>query len=140
MELYIRIKNGKAFEHPILGDNFRQAFPDIDTNNLPATFAKFTRVPEPALGVYEVCEGCTYEWEGDTVTDMHHVRDMTLAEKTAKQAEVKSNWAETGYVSWIFNENTCSFDPPTPYPTDGEPYGWDEDTISWVPLQLNGPV
>jgi hypothetical protein len=132
MELYIRIKDGQPFEHPILGDNFRQAFPNIDTNNLPATFAKFTRVPEPALGVYEVCEGCTYEWEGDTVTDMHHVRDMTLAEKTAKQAEVKSNWAETGYVSWIFNENTCSFDPPTPYPTDGNVYQWDEETTAWV--------
>ena len=32
MELYIRIVDGKPFEHPILGDNFRSVFPDIDTN------------------------------------------------------------------------------------------------------------
>ena len=57
MDLYIRIIDGQPFEHPILGDNFRQAFPDIDTYNLPATYASFTGVPEPALSVYEVCEG-----------------------------------------------------------------------------------
>lgn len=139
MELYIRIKNGQPFEHPILGDNFRQAFPDIDTDNLPSTFARFTRVPEPVLGVYEVCEGCTYEWDGDTVTDVHHVRDMTPAEKTAKQDEVKVIWAENGYASWTFNEDTCRFDPPTPYPTDGNTYQWDEETLAWVEVTEVAP-
>ena len=139
MELYIRIKNGAPFEHPILGDNFRQAFPDIDTNNLPATFAKFTRVPEPALGVYEVCEGCTYEWEGDTVTDVHHVRDMTVEEKTARQDATKARWIGNGYASWVFNEDTCSFDPPTPRPTDDKLYGWDEETLAWVEVTEVAP-
>lgn len=137
MELYIRIKNGQPFEHPILGDNFRQAFPDVDTDNLPDNFARFTRVPEPDLGVYEVCEGCTYEWDGDTVTDVHHVRDMTVEEKTAKQDEVKAIWAENGYSSWIFNEETCSFDPPVPYPTDENPYIWNEETTTWVEVAPN---
>ena len=132
MELYIRIKDGVPFEHPIIGDNFRQAFPNIDTNNLPPTFAKFTRVPEPALGVYEVCEGCTYEWDGDIVTDVHHVRNMTVEEKTAKQDATKARWLGNGYASWVFNEDTCSFDPPTPYPTDGNVYQWDEETTAWV--------
>jgi hypothetical protein len=132
MEFYIRIKDGSPIEHPIIGDNFRQAFPDIDTNNLPSTFAMFTRVPEPAYGVYEVCDSCTYEQDGDTFTDVHHVRAMTASEKTAKQDEAKANWMEHGYDSWIFNEDTCSFDAPTHYPTDGELYGWDEDTVNWV--------
>ena len=134
MELYIRIKDSQPFEHPIIGDNFRQAFPDIDTNNLPPTFARFTRLPEPALSVYELCEGCTYEWDGDIVTDVHHVRAMTAEEKTAKQDEAKAIWAENGYASWVFNEETCSFDPPTPYPEDGKQYRWDEATISWVEI------
>jgi len=137
MDLYIRIIDGKPFEHPILGDNFRQAFPDIDTDNLPANFARFTRVPEPDLGVYEVCEGCTYEWDGDTVTDVHHVRNMTAEEKTAKQDTAKANWLEHGYASWSFNEDTCRFDPPTPYPTDGNPYRWDEETTAWVEVAPN---
>ena len=137
MELYIRIKDGQPFEHPILGDNFRQAFPDIDTNNLPSTFARFTRLPEPALGVYEVCDGCTYEWEGDKITDVHHVRNMTTAEKTAKQDATKARWLGNGYASWVFNEDTCSFDPPTPYPTDGNVYQWDEETTAWVEVAPN---
>ena len=132
MELYIRIKNGQPFEHPILGDNFRQAFPDIDTNNLPSEFARFTRVPAPVCGAYKVSEGCTYEWDGGIVTDVHRVRDMTTAEKTTKQEEAKANWLEHGYASWAFNEDTCSFDPPTPRPTDGKLYGWDEETLAWV--------
>jgi hypothetical protein len=134
MELYIRIKNGQPVEHPILGDNFRQAFPDIDTNNLPITFAEFTRIEAPLTGVYEVCDGCTYEWQGDTVTDVHHVRAMTAEEKTAKQDEAKAIWAENGYASWVFNEDTCSFDPPVPYPEDGKFYQWDEETTSWVEI------
>jgi hypothetical protein len=140
MELYIRIKDGQPFEHPILGDNFRQAFPDIDTNNLPSTFAMFTRVPEPAYGVYEVCDSCTYEQDGDTFTDVHHVRAMTTEEKTAKQDEAKANWLEHGYASWAFNEDTCSFDPPTPRPTDGKLYDWDEETLAWVILQTEEAV
>ena len=132
MELYIQIKNEQAFQHPILGDNFRQAFPDIDTNNLPSTFARFTRLPEPVLGVYEVCEGCTYEWEGDSVTDVHHVREMTAEEKTVKQNDAKALWAENGYASWVFSEETCSFEAPVAYPQDGNSYRWDENTTSWV--------
>jgi len=132
MELYIQIKNEQPFEHPILGDNFRQAFPDIDTNNLPATFAKFTRLTEPVFGIYEVYAGCTYEWEGDQITDVHHVRAMTAAEKTVRQDEVKANWAERGFASWVFNESTCFFDPPTPHPSDDKKYNWDEETLAWV--------
>ena len=135
MELYIRIVDGHPFEHPILGDNFRQAFPDIDTNNLPSTFAKFTRVPAPVYGAYEVSEGCTYEWDGSIVTDVHRVRVMTTEEKTAKQDATKALWLGNGYASWIFNVDTCSFDPPTPRPTDGDHYTWDESTTSWVAVE-----
>lgn len=138
MELYIRIKNGQPFEHPILGDNFRQAFPDVDTNNLPPTFAKFTRVPEPLLGVYELCEGCTYEKQPDgSYIDVHHVRAMTEEEKIEKQNKVKADWAENGFASWVFNEETCGFDAPTPYPTDGNAYQWNEETTAWVEVAPN---
>ena len=41
MELFIRIKDGEPFEHPIFGDNFRAAFPDIDSDNLPPDFVRF---------------------------------------------------------------------------------------------------
>lgn len=135
MELYIRIKNGRPFEHPIFGDNFRQAFPDVDTNNLPPLFARFTRVEHPIVGVYEVYEGVTYEWDGGIVKDVHHVRPMTEQEKAAKQQAVKDNWAANGFASWTFNEATCAFVPPIPYPQDGKRYRWDEPTTSWVLME-----
>ena len=36
------------------------------------------------------------------------------------------------YTSWVLNENTCLWDAPTPMPTDGKMYSWDEATTSWV--------
>jgi len=38
------------------------------------------------------------------------------------------------YASWILNEDTCQWEPPLPYPTDGKQYSWDEDTTSWVEI------
>lgn len=131
MELFIRIVNGQPFEHPILVDNFRQAFPDIDVNNLPPEFARFIRVSPPVLGVYDICE-TTYERSGDIFTDVHRVRPMTENEKTAKQLYVKQQWAITGFASWVFNEDLCAFQPPMPRPQDNKPYRWDEPTVSWV--------
>jgi hypothetical protein len=39
---------------------------------------------------------------------------------------------EQPFVSWVLNEETCIWEAPTPYPTDGKNYGWDEQTLSWV--------
>lgn len=90
MTLFIQIRNGQPYEHPILADNFQQAFPHIDTNNLPPEFAYFERVDCPrAAGVYEV-DVVSYEWVDGIVKDVWSVRPMTAEEKTAKQAEL--NW------------------------------------------------
>jgi hypothetical protein len=35
------------------------------------------------------------------------------------------------YVSWVLNEDTCLWDSPTPYPTDGNRYLWNEESQSW---------
>ena len=43
-------------------------------------------------------------------------------------------YAPQPYASWILNETTCFWGPPTPYPSDanhGE-YKWDESSKSWV--------
>ena len=36
------------------------------------------------------------------------------------------------YASWLLNEDTCLWDAPTPYPTGGKEYQWDEATVSWI--------
>lgn len=132
MELFIRIKDGKPFEHPIFGDNFRQAFPDVDTNNLPPEFARFVRVAAPVVGVYENYTGVTYELVDGVYTDIHHVVPMTEQQKIDKQNSVKAEWATTGKYSWVFNESICAFEPPIPYPSDGKLHRWDESTTSWI--------
>jgi hypothetical protein len=38
------------------------------------------------------------------------------------------------YPSWVLNETTYIWEPPTPFPDDGNPYYWDEDTTSWVEI------
>ena len=39
------------------------------------------------------------------------------------------------YVSWILNENTCLWEPPSPYPQDGKFYEWNESTLSWKEIE-----
>jgi hypothetical protein len=39
------------------------------------------------------------------------------------------------FLSWVLNETTCLWDAPTPMPTDGQVYRWDESTTSLVVQQ-----
>lgn len=36
------------------------------------------------------------------------------------------------FESWVFNEQTCLWDSPAPYPSNGGDYHWDESTLSWI--------
>lgn len=35
------------------------------------------------------------------------------------------------YPSWILNEETCQWQPPIEYPTNGNIYFWNEEKIKW---------
>jgi hypothetical protein len=35
------------------------------------------------------------------------------------------------YASWTMDEDTCLWSAPTPMPTEGGPYTWNESTTSW---------
>ena len=39
--------------------------------------------------------------------------------------------APKNFNSWILNEVTCQWKAPTPMPTDGKMYSWDEPTLTW---------
>ena len=36
------------------------------------------------------------------------------------------------YPSWVLNSESCLWDSPVPYPTDGKTYRWDESTTNWI--------
>jgi len=122
MELFIRIKDGQPFRNPIMGDNFRQAFPDVDTNNLPPEFAKFERVEMPVIGVYQilVLPDPTYELVDGIYKDVWHIREMTAEEKSAKQQAVvtafNSREQASNWSAWTLDEVTCTMQPPIPRP------------------------
>ena len=113
LELYIEIENGVAINHPILGDNLRQALPDIDTNNLPSNYAKFIRCPAPKLGPYDIYKGNSYELVDGVYTDVHTVEQVADEEKLALQNIAKKRWINA-------------------YPDDGSLYTWNKTDQLWV--------
>jgi hypothetical protein len=38
------------------------------------------------------------------------------------------------FASWVLNDDTCLWDAPVAYPTDGKKYQWDESSTSWQPI------
>tara|TARA_Y100001973_G_scaffold95900_1_gene149951 strand:+ start:394 stop:837 length:444 start_codon:yes stop_codon:yes gene_type:complete len=137
-KLYIQIKNGEPYQHPIAEENLIEAWANLDLKNLPVWLAYFERVnyPErPFCGPYdkEIKEIYYIKPDG-VVTERFEVIPMTSEEKIAKQDAVKAEWAALdppGAPSWVFNEDTCQYEAPVKYPNDGLMYVWNEDTTSW---------
>jgi hypothetical protein len=44
------------------------------------------------------------------------------------------------YVSWTLNNTTWTWEAPTPMPTEGGPYKWDEPTLSWIQIDISTPI
>ena len=74
----------------------------------------------------------------------------TIWKQTNYNANFRKNYAGIGYsydpvldafippqpyLSWLLNTTTCRWEAPTPYPTDGQMYAWDEATMSWVLME-----
>ena len=38
------------------------------------------------------------------------------------------------FASWVLDDETCLWNAPTPMPTDGKMYQWDEATTAWKEL------
>ena len=41
-------------------------------------------------------------------------------------------YAPQPFPSWLLDEQTCQWSPPTTYPNDGNMYVWNESTTSWI--------
>jgi hypothetical protein len=146
IDLYIKIIDGLPFEHPVLEENLLQMYPDIDLNNLPDNIAKFTRLPRPHPTIYQQVSGPVYALNNEGVyTDVYTIEEISNSEKVILQDMIKASWIEiNGPKSWLFNEETCRHEPPTPQPalipptssTTGTVYTWDENSLSWVTEEI----
>ena len=43
---------------------------------------------------------------------------------------------DSPFPSWILNEESCLYEPPTPYPDDGKQYSWNEENLSWIESEM----
>jgi hypothetical protein len=90
---------------------------------------------------YDMLNGMLVDWEA-----------YYGGKRTSYNCNIRKNYAGIGYKydsqrnafippqpfpSWTLNEDTCLWDAPTPYPTDGERYQWDEPTTSWVVIDAS---
>jgi hypothetical protein len=81
--------------------------------------------------------------------ELYLSRDLNLGGRwvqTSYNGNIRKNFAGIGYtydeirdafitpkpyLSWVLNEETCLWEAPVAYPTDGIIYVWDEETIDW---------
>lgn len=115
MNLYIRLRNGQPFEHPLFEENVRQAFPELDLTNLPADWARFTRYQQPGadvlpVGVFEVAEvKYTLSTDSTTWQDTWTTRSMTDAERNKKTRDtVASVAANKEQLTTLANEQIAA--------------------------------
>jgi hypothetical protein len=50
-------------------------------------------------------------------------------------AERDAFYAPQPYASWTLSEETCFWEAPTPEPTDGKQYTWNEETLNWKEVE-----
>jgi len=77
------------------------------------------------------------------------LQDKHLWIETRVDGSIRKNYATIGcpynaekdafippemFPSWVLNEQTFQWQAPTPYPTDGYDYYWDEANRAWVAL------
>jgi hypothetical protein len=78
-----------------------------------------------------------------------------VCKRTSYNGNIRKNYAGIGFTydlerdafispkpfdSWILDEATCRWNPPTPYPTDGFTYDWNEAQLIWQLVNFAEPT
>lgn len=111
------------------------------------------------LEVFEVIPGRNENEVVDGVSDWEKwYGDFrgAICKRTSYNNNYRKNYAGIGYIfredlntpdgafvapkpfdSWILDEETCRWEAPVAYPTDGGFYTWNESTTSWDAVPTN---
>jgi hypothetical protein len=72
--------------------------------------------------------------------------------RTSYNGNIRKNYAGIGFTydedrdafiapkpfdSWVLDEETCQWEAPVAYPTDGLIYSWDEASLDWQPVDFS---
>lgn len=117
-------------------------FAKLDNNNMVTdVIVVSNEVLKDISGIERESLGASFL---STIFDGH-----TNWRQTSYNGSFRKNYAGIGYKydhqldafippkpfkSWVLNHETCHWEAPVSYPTDGQKYAWDENTISWIPI------
>lgn len=91
-----------------------------------------------------------YEVENRGIELLKAITGHENWKQTSYSNSFRKNFAGIGYTydalfdafippkpfnSWLLNETTCAWGPPTPMPLDGLSYTWDENTVTWIRIE-----
>jgi hypothetical protein len=77
-----------------------------------------------------------------------------VCKRTSYNGKIRKNYAGIGYTydfqrdafippkpfdSWLVDEQTCLWEAPTPYPSDGFTYFWNEAKLTWQLIDFSEP-
>ena len=122
-------------------------FAKLDANNI-VTFVTVGRQEDDGKE-QELCErtGDVYRQTSYNTRGGVHYNPETGEPSADQSKALRKNYAGIGYLfdeqrdafippkpyeSWLLDEDTCLWDAPVPYPSDGEMYVWDEAAGDWV--------
>jgi len=94
----------------------------------------------------ELLDSNNIEQEINGINFLTQLTSYPLWKQTSYNENFRKNFAQVNYVydedrdafiapkplaSWVLNEETCKWEAPVAYPTDGQNYIWNEETTSW---------
>jgi len=86
---------------------------------------------------YNTRGGQHYDPETGEVDDGTPLRKNYAGIGYTYDSALDAFYAPQPYSSWTLNEDTCLWEAPVAYPDDDKHYGWDEETTSWVEVNVN---
>jgi len=122
-------------------------FAKLDDNNI-VTFVTVGRQEDDGKE-QELCDrtGDVYRQTSYNTRGGVHYNPETGEPSEDQSKALRKNYAGIGFTfdeqrdafippqpfpSWVLNEDTCLWDAPVPYPSDGELYSWDEAAGEWI--------
>jgi len=109
-----------------------------------AHFAKIVDGTVETVIVAETKEWCENNLDGTWIQTSYNthgnVHTLGGTPLNKNYAGIGYTWDGTGfaapqpYASWQLDEDTYLWQAPTPKPEDGNPYTWDEESLSWIEI------
>ena len=113
-------------------------FAELDENNIVLRVIPGVDYPYDGEAIYQRETGRVWKRTSYNTHAGQHVLGGTPFRKNyagigyVYDAGRDAFYAPQPYPSWILDEESCVWQPPVPYPMDGQYHVWDETTVTWT--------